>query len=245
MPALKHHPGVAGRPLRVGHKGAHHIAPGNTEASFEAALAAGVDMIEFDVLPRRLDGTGGLVLAHDYLDASHRRPLTLEEGLAHLAEPRYGDLRLDVDLKLPGYETEVVEALHRHGLAERALISTMEPSSIDLLREIAPEITVGRSFPRVRRDPTSHPLKRWPAYGLVAWYRWRLPAIAARDVRRGRIDALMCHWAFVTQRLVDAVTGAGGELYVWTVDDARRIARLEAMGVTGVISNDPRLFEAL
>jgi len=34
----------------------------------------------------------------------------------------------------------------------------------------------------------------------------------------------------------------GGELYVWTVDDARRIRTLEAMGVTGVITNDPRLF---
>ena len=36
---------------RVGHKGADHIAPGNTLASFDAALAARVDMIEFDVLP--------------------------------------------------------------------------------------------------------------------------------------------------------------------------------------------------
>ena len=36
---------------RVGHKGADHIAPGNTTASFDAALAADVDMIEFDVLP--------------------------------------------------------------------------------------------------------------------------------------------------------------------------------------------------
>ena len=38
---------------RVGHKGADMIAPGNTFESFDAALAAGVDMIEFDVLPER------------------------------------------------------------------------------------------------------------------------------------------------------------------------------------------------
>ena len=45
-------PGVPDVTLRrVGHKGADHIAPGNTLASFDAALAAGVDMIEFDVLP--------------------------------------------------------------------------------------------------------------------------------------------------------------------------------------------------
>ncbi len=38
---------------RVGHKGADLIAPGNTRESFDAALEAGVDMIEFDVLPVR------------------------------------------------------------------------------------------------------------------------------------------------------------------------------------------------
>ena len=52
--------------IRVGHKGAGHVAPGNTIASFEAALEHGVDMIEFDVLRTR---DGRLVLAHDYEDA--------------------------------------------------------------------------------------------------------------------------------------------------------------------------------
>ena len=46
---------------RIGHKGADLIAPGNTLASFDAALAAGVDMVEFDVLPER-PGSDRLVL---------------------------------------------------------------------------------------------------------------------------------------------------------------------------------------
>ena len=41
---MPHVPGL----IRVGHKGADHVAPGNTAASFEAALDHGVDMIEFD-----------------------------------------------------------------------------------------------------------------------------------------------------------------------------------------------------
>ena len=45
-----------------------------------------------------------------------------------------------------------------------------------------------------------------------------------------------------TPRLARVVREAGGELYAWTVDDAATIAELEAMGVTGVITNDPRLF---
>jgi glycerophosphoryl diester phosphodiesterase len=40
------------------------------------------------------------------------------------------------------------------------------------------------------------------------------------------------------------VQRAGGQLYVWTVDDVRRIATLEGLGVDGVITNDPRLFDA-
>jgi glycerophosphoryl diester phosphodiesterase len=61
-------------------------------------------------------------------------------------------------------------------------------------------------------------------------------------MRSGAIDALVAHWRMVTGELVEAVRDAGGELYAWTVDDAREIARLRALGVTGVITNDPRLF---
>src|SRR5262249_40097962 len=100
MPALR----------RIGHKGADPIAPGNTLAPFDAALAAGVDMIEFDVLPaRRDDPEGPLVLAHDYEHAEGAP--ALEAGLAHLASSPFAGVGFDVDLKLPGYEAPVVEAL--------------------------------------------------------------------------------------------------------------------------------------
>jgi glycerophosphoryl diester phosphodiesterase len=52
----------------------------------------------------------------------------------------------------------------------------------------------------------------------------------------------MAHRLLVSPRLVTSVHEAGGQVYVWTVDDAERIAALEALGVDGVITNDPRLF---
>jgi glycerophosphoryl diester phosphodiesterase len=76
-------------------------------------------------------------------------------------------------------------------------------------------------------------------------FRVLLPARAARAVRAGRCDALMVHWRLVTPRLVRAVLGAGGEVYVWTVDELPRLRALDALGVTGVITNDPRLFAHL
>ena len=232
MPALK----------RIGHKGADLIAPGNTLESFDAALAAGVDMVEFDVLPEHVDGSGRLVLAHDFSDAARRTPLTLEEGLAHFAQDAWAGVELDVDLKTTGYERRVIDALRAYGLAERSLISTMQEESLEVVRAAAPDIRLGWSVPKVRRNYLASPFTRIPAMALVQYARRVLPARAAAAIGEGRIDAVMSHWALVTPRLARAIEGAGGELYVWTVDDATRIAALDAIGVTGIITNDPRLF---
>jgi glycerophosphoryl diester phosphodiesterase len=224
---------------RVGHKGADHVAPGNTVESFEAALSHGVDMIEFDVLRLR---DGRLVLAHDYEDAAEREPLTLEEGLDHFATDAYTDVELDVDLKLPGYEREVVEGLRERGLSERALISSTYLDSLAFVRELEPELPRGWSFPRARRDYTRTAFAL-PAYAILRWWRASLPRRARAAILAGRCEALMAHRLVVSPALVRAVHEAGGQIYVWTVDDTQRIAHLESLGVDGVITNDPRLFE--
>jgi glycerophosphoryl diester phosphodiesterase len=225
---------------RVGHKGADLVAPGNTVASFEAALEHHVDMIEFDVLRVR---DGRLVLAHDYEDAARREALTLEQGLDHFAGDAYADVELDVDLKLPGYEREVVDGLVQRGLADRALISSHYIDSLDEVGRLAPEIRRGLSVPKVKRDYMKSPLAI-PAYGVARVMRARLPGQARKLLREGRIQAVMSHWLLVSRRLVDVVHAEGGEVYVWTVDDARRIERLRRLGVHAVITNDPRLFTA-
>ncbi|MEA2172311.1 MAG: glycerophosphoryl diester phosphodiesterase [Solirubrobacteraceae bacterium] len=222
--------------IRVGHKGADLIAPGNTTASFDAAIEAGVDMIEFDVLPD--PARKRLVLAHDYTHDLKTAP-SLEEGLAHLGGL---DVRLDVDLKLTGYEDRVVAALREHDLLDRCLISSMERASLHRLRAIDPSIPLGWSVPKAKRDYTRSPLHRLPALGLLAAARQTFPRRAGSELRSGFCDAIMAYWRLITPRLAHTVRDAGGELYAWTVDDARTIDRLAAMGVTGVITNDPRLF---
>jgi glycerophosphoryl diester phosphodiesterase len=241
MPALE---SVVRRPLRrVGHKGADLIAPGNTAASFDAALDAGVDMIEFDVLASR-DGSQ-LLIAHDYVDASRRTPLVLEEALAHLASAPFEGVELDVDLKLPGYELRVVDALREHGLLERALISSQYRSSLAVIRAAEPALRLGWSVPKLKRDPFRSWATTVPALAALQALRLILPMQAARVLRAGECDALMVQWRLVTTRLVRSVGAAGGEIYVWTVDELPRLRWLEALGVTGAITNDPRLFGAL
>jgi glycerophosphoryl diester phosphodiesterase len=229
-------------PRRVGHKGAALIETGNTLASFDAALRAGVDMIEFDVLSEQPGGGGRLLLAHDYEDARRRTPITLEQALEHLAAPAFAGIELDVDIKLPGYELGVLAALREHEMVERTLISGMYPSGLEQIRSAEPQLRLGWSVPRVRRDYTTDMLTAIPALAILTGYRAMLPRRAREALREGRFDAIMAHWRVVTAGLLRAVREGGGELYVWTVDDARAIERLTALGVDGIITNDPRLF---
>jgi glycerophosphoryl diester phosphodiesterase len=230
------------RPRRVGHKGAAHIEQGNTLASFDAALRHGVDMIELDVLSARPDGSGPLLVAHDYHDLRSRSPLTLEQALEHLCGEAFAELEFDVDVKQPGYELRVLDVLRQFELIPRTLVSSMFPDGLAVMRAAEPGLRLGWSVPRVRRDYTTDALTAVPALAMLTGYRALLPRRARKALLEGRFDAIMAHWRVVTRALVRAVAEAGGELYVWTVDDAAQIARLTALGVDGIITNDPRLF---
>jgi len=230
------------RPRRVGHKGAAHIEPGNTIASFDAALRHGVDMIELDVLSERPDGSGRLLVAHDYQDMRSRVPLSFEEALAHLTGEAFAEIEFDVDVKLPGYELRVLDVLREFDILPRTLISGMFPAGLALIRAAEPSLRLGWSVPRVRRDYTTDMLTAIPALALLTGYRAALPRRARAALQERRFDAIMAHWRVVSNGLVRAVRAGGGELYVWTVDDAAHIAKLTAMGVDGIITNDPRLF---
>jgi glycerophosphoryl diester phosphodiesterase len=236
----------------VGHKGADLIAPGNTPESFRAAVDAGVDTIEIDVLWTR-DGhprlpaaeRTPLVVAHDWHDAERRRPLTLAEGLdAFLADP-LDQVEIDLDIKLPGREREIVDALRERNLLDRAMISTMELSSLARIGELEPDLRRGWTYPKVTKDWASKRWARGPMLAALVAMRRRLPAIAARALPEMGVDSMWVYHPIVSRRLAAATDSAGVELIAWTVDDLPRMRKLLAAGVTGICSNDPRLFAQL
>lgn len=250
--------GSVARVLRIGHKGADAIRPGNTLESFAAAVAAGVDAIEFDVLRPRSDfgdpeawrtapagpvaeADGPLLVAHDWGDAGRRDPLTLEQVLDAFAEPPLDGVRIDLDLKVAGREDEVVAALRERDLVERAMVSTMEVRSLHFLREHAPDLDRGWTLPKVSRDWNS---RRW-ARPLVlagsAAFRARLPVIVRAHAPRLGVWAVWMYHPVITRRLIGAAHAHGIKVIAWTVDDAERIAALRALGVDGICTNDPRL----
>jgi glycerophosphoryl diester phosphodiesterase len=212
---------------RVGHRGAHAVVRGNTLASFDAALELGVDMIEFDVCAVR----GRLGIAHNPLEGRLLGCVPLEAGLAHLASARFGDVELNVDLKQVGVAPGALAALRHHGLLGRSLISSHLPAVLDRVRALEPAARTGLSVGR--------PLQRRLS-GLRDWTRLVADALAA-----GRFQALMAHHRLVDRALVERVRGAGAELYAWTVDESALIDSLTGLEVTGITTNDPRLFASV
>ncbi len=166
---------------RIGHGGASALAPGNTLASFDAALEVGIDMIEFDVRGWR----GELVLAHTVLDARLGRSLPLREALAHLASDPFAGIDFNVDVKHRGCERPLLDELRRSGLLHRTLISSQVAAVLTRVRELEPDarlgISLGGRLPRATHR----------------WRNWRSQVLAG--LAGGRWDALMAQ-----HRLVDA-----------------------------------------
>ena len=243
--------------IRVGHRGAAALAPENTLRSFETALALGVDAIEFDVL----DLVGGpLVIAHsnDLAEVSHGaaagtvrdrslaelRELapelpTLDEALGFLAGQQ---VAVHVDLKLTIRLDEVAHALVRHGLADRAVVSSFHYQSLADVRAAAPHVRIGFTYPEdrygVSRRRALRPAIRVGTLALRQAIVARIPAL----IDRAGAAALMLQHAVVSAAAVERAHRTGVAVWAWTVDDSAELDRLERAGVDAIITNDPGLF---
>jgi glycerophosphoryl diester phosphodiesterase len=224
---------------RIGHKGADAIIAGNTPESFDAAVEHGVDMIELDVLREQ---EGRLIVAHDFDDALRRRPMDLTEALDLFLEPPLNEVEIDCDLKLPGSEAELAGLLEGRGLLERAMVSTQEIDSLRKLRQLEPDLRLGWTYPKTKRDWTQYGWAQPALRAGISALRRRYPSILAKQAPELRVDAVWVYHPIITPKAVEVAHELGLELMAWTVDDADRIRELLGMGVDGICSNDPRLF---
>jgi glycerophosphoryl diester phosphodiesterase len=203
--------------VRVGHRGAAALAPENSLAAIEAAVAHGIDVVELDVLEGK---SGKLVLAHGLEVAAAAPPL--DDGLALVAELGVGVL---IDVKIPGFEPAVVAALRRHRLLDRSFVSSF---SLEILRRFA------AAEPALPRSVT-YPEDR------LAVLRTLLPARLPRWLHAGGARAATLNAAVVSPRAVQLCHRLDVAVYAWTVDEAALATSLVETGIDGIITNDPRI----
>jgi glycerophosphoryl diester phosphodiesterase len=221
---------ATGRPLVIGHRGAAAVAPENTLAALEAAVAARVDLVEFDISP-------GLRLGHS-LDELPAEELSLDDALEYLKSHGVG---VHLDVKLPGYEDEVLAAIRRHGVGERAVISTSFPVTVRRFARLAPELPRAIGYPRDRLGVANLSWPRPVQRAGAAALRQAMPARVPVLLRWSRANTLALHHTLCSRAAVATAHRLGAPVLAWTVNDPAGVRRVTAAGVDGIVSDDPEM----
>lgn len=215
--------------LVIGHRGARGLAPENTKAGFEAALAHNVDAIEFDV---RTTKDNVAVLCHDdciragkdklpvantdYISLQQAQPslLTLSEALDFL------DNRLPIVIELkPECDISPVLRDIEHGLRSgwhdtHINLSSFDTNLLHKIKRVLPDLTYVvnerwsgvRALRRARRLDTMH---------ITMNQRWLWRGFIASMARRGYV------------------------LSAYTVNTPSKARRWEGAGLTAVVTDFP------
>jgi glycerophosphoryl diester phosphodiesterase len=239
----------------IGHRGASGLAPENTRAALELALAQGADALEFDV---QCSADGVPVLMHDKsldrttaasgllcertaaelgaLDAGHH--FTLDHGgsfpwrgrslgVPTLAEvlQAFPGVPVLIELKSVDVAEPVRRVLLEHGARERAVLASFLELALAPFRE-------GGFHTGACRNGI-----------LTLWLRSKigLGAPAGPDEIYAVPDRYREKVHVPTASFIRGARRAGRPVHVWTVNDPARAAWLWRRGASGIITNFPAL----
>jgi len=222
-------------PEIIAHRGASRERPENTLAAFTRAAEVGADAIELDI---HLTLDGILVVHHDAIPHDPPRAdlgeraistMTFEELAAFRVGgepiPRLADVfarvggQLVVNCELKGAGTAAPTLALIATTGARAAVHAFDHRQLALARNLAPVVPRGVLETSYHIDPTAS-----------------MASVDARD--------LWQYWEMLDEALVSAVHARGGRVVAWTVDDPAEMARLAALGVDALCTNDPALARA-
>ena len=241
----------------IGHRGASGLAPENTMASFDLALAQGAEAFEFDIrltadsvpvvfhdeiLDRTTDATGPISARSladlERIDAGAR---FTPDGttfpyrgrgirIPTLADvlARYAEVPMLVELKLAEAGGPVRQALLAAGAAGRVVVASFQPGAVDQFMQ--PPFQPGASRREIIDLAVRSFLRLPPRDQGVLLY-----AVPIRY--RGWIPV-------PTRQFVRNASILGHPVHVWTVNDASTAEALWSVGCAGMITNYPGLLRA-
>src|SRR5262249_41386593 len=105
-----------------------------------------------------------------------------------------------------------------------------------------PSVARGLTYPADRHGLSRRRLLTPAAGAATATLRRALPRRIQGMLRRVGASAAILHFSVVSNAAVERAHASGASVFAWTVDDAALLGRMVAVGVDGVITNDPRIF---
>jgi len=215
----------------IAHRGDPAHAPENTLASFRQAIARGARAVEMDIRRsqdgrwlifhdatlRRMTGRIGLVSKTRWgslrtlrVRGEERIPL-LSEGLALC---RWKGCRAFLDIKVNGWEPELLRLLRRSGSLARVILGVGDRSALQRWRRLAPGCPIF-----------------W-----VGDYEKVVTDRRIGQAARLRLTGLAVYKRSATKAAVRKVHAAGLKLYVWTVRTPEELRRFARRGADGIMS---------
>jgi glycerophosphoryl diester phosphodiesterase len=244
----------ANRPLVYAHRGGSALAPENTLAAFDHAIALGVDGLELDV---HLSRDGVVVVHHDALldrttdatgpiaehtaaelarvDAGHRfaqdgqfpfRGRGCRVPTLRDVLGRYRECRVIVELKQDTAELAraVVDEVTRASAVDRVCLGSFGLRTLRAARAYDPRIATSAAREEVR---------------LALYQSWIGWSPSPRAYQAFQVPERSGSTVVVSPRFVRAAHRADIVVQVWTVDDADDMRRLLSWGVDAIISDRP------
>jgi len=238
--------------LIIGHRGAPELAVENTESSFRAALAAGVDVIETDL---RLSADGHLLVAHDsdfsrlggppkpiaQCTKSELRGIILRDDSNRIESPLFMEdaLRMfpnahfNVDLKDPNRDIvhAWVSLLMKSKSVARCVTASFRDKTINLFSKM------------FANAPVSVPRFEMAAIVLLSYL-----GIIRRPGKNKKILQAP-EWAgpirVLTEKRIKKLQKRGWKVHAWTVDNEKDMHRLIEWGIDGIVTNRSSLLRKL
>lgn len=257
------HPLFTRAPLIIAHRGGRRIAPENTIEAFEAALAAGADVLELDL---HATADGALVVMHDHtVDRT-------TNGIGEIASLTFAEIRaLDAGY---GYSPDSGATFPWRGMgvivptfAEVLAAFPDTPLTVEIK---PPEVAM---VPRVLEALDAHDARGRVAIGCLNDAVMRAFREAAPDVATGLSFGEVLAWITlppgpmaprwdppghvfqvpIAQAGFELVTPAtiahahrhGMVMHVWTINDEATMHALLDLGVDGIMTDDPPLLRAV
>ncbi len=242
-------------PQRLAHRGSRVLWPENTAVAFQGAVDLGYRYVETDVqitrdgvvvvfhdptLERTTNARGRVRdwMWEDLRNVDAAWSFGSEHGFPHRgtgvgimsldeAFATWPDLRFNIDLKSPGLEWPVAEAILRARRSETALVASFVERRVARFRRITRgSVATSAGASAVARLWAAKRAGRLPAARVAAY---QVPF----DSRVLRVDT----------RLVDAAHAAGAAVHVWTVNDPDAMHKALDIGVDGIVTDRPDILD--
>ncbi len=232
--------------LKIGHRGASGLAPENTMAAFSQAIDSNLDMVELDI---QLTKDEELVVFHDddlsriagvnkQVDELNLKELK-ELDIGSWFEDRYSseristlqeviklvkdDLRINIEIKMirSNYSlliNKLLEVLREEDFSQQIIISSFNHQLLKQLKAVNPKLKTAILLAALPVNP----------FRLVEW---------------ANADGIHPHYGMVSERFLLKAKENNLFINAWTVNSKDEMKRLKSLGVDGIMTDHPRLFD--